>query len=139
MTEPVVDRFIGRGWAFPLGVGGTGGIEMATGHQELVQAMQLILSTYPGERPMRPDFGCPLRDFVFGSVNVDLAGSLAEVVRESLRRWEPRVDVERVDVRPDPGNHALVHIDIEYTPKHTNDHRNLVFPFYTIPDDGSDY
>ncbi|WP_328455237.1 MULTISPECIES: GPW/gp25 family protein [unclassified Amycolatopsis] len=139
MTEPVVDQFIGRGWAFPLGVGPTGGIAMAEGHAELVQAMQLILSTYPGERPMRPEFGCPLRDFVFGNVDVDLASGLVEVVRYALRRWEPRVEVEDVSVRPDPDNGSLVYIDIQYTPKATNDQRNLVFPFYTIPDDGGEY
>lgn len=139
MAEQVVDQFIGRGWAFPLGVGATGGIAMVSGQDELVQAITLILSTYPGERPMRPDFGCPLRDYVFQSVNVELAAGLVDVVRTALRRWEPRIDVENVVVRPDPDDQALVYIDIQYSPKDTNDQRNLVFPFYSIPDDGSDY
>jgi hypothetical protein len=33
----------------------------------------------------------------------------------------------------------VLYIDISYRIKHTNDRRNLVFPFYTIPEDGSDY
>src|SRR3954471_22736609 len=125
MVESAVAQFIGRGRAFPLGVGATGGISMAAGQDDLVQAMQLILSTSPGERPMRPDFGCPLRDYVFQSVNVELAAGLVDVVRTALRRWEPRVDVDRVDVRPDPDDETLVFIDIQYSPKGTNDQRNL--------------
>jgi phage baseplate assembly protein W len=135
----MADDFIGTGWAFPTGVGATGGIALATGHTELVQAMRLILSTYPGERPMRPEFGSRLRDFVFRGGTPDTVAELADEVRRSLLRWEPRVDVERVEVRPDEADPGLLYVDIRYRPKDTNDRRNLVFPFYAIPDDGSDY
>src|ERR1700712_587935 len=125
--------FIGTGWAFPTGVASTGGIA-------LVQAMRLILSTYPGERPMRPDFGCRLRDFVFRAATLETIAELTAEVRRSLLRWEPRVEIEDVRVAPAPEDASVLYIDIAYRPKDTNDHRNLVFPFYTIPDDPeSDY
>ncbi len=101
--------------------------------------MRLILSTYPGERPMRPQFGSRIRDFVFRSINVETIAELSRVVREALLRWEPRVEVESVLVAPHPSEDGLLYIDIQYRPKDTNDRRNLVFPFYTIPEDGSDY
>jgi phage baseplate assembly protein W len=131
--------FVGAGWAFPVRVTSTGAIALARGDRELEEAMRLVLSTYPGERPMRPDFGCRLRDFVFRGAGYETAAELAAEVRASLLRWEPRVDVEDVQVTPDPADRGLLYIDINYAPKKTNDHRNLVFPFYTIPDDGSDY
>ena len=132
--------FIGTGWAFPTGVGATGGIALVRGDTELVQAMRLILSTYPGERPMRPDFGCRLRDFVFRAATLDTIAELTAEVRRSLLRWEPRVEIEDVRVKPAPEDVSVLYIDIAYRPKDTNDHRNLVFPFYTIPDDPeSDY
>ena len=131
--------FIGTGWAFPTGVGPTGGIAMARGHTELVQAMRLILATYPGERPMRPEFGSRLRDFVFRAGTPDTVAEVTDEVRRALLRWEPRVDVERIDVQPDPDEPTTLFIDIWYRPKGSNDRRNLVFPFYTIPDDESDY
>ncbi|HEY0452645.1 GPW/gp25 family protein [Actinophytocola sp.] len=131
--------FIGAGWAFPLGVGPQGGIALVRREVELEQAMRLILSTYPGERPMRPLFGSRLRDFVFRSVNVDTISELSRVVREALVQWEPRVDVENVLISPDPHDNSTLYIDIQYRPKDSNDRRNLVFPFYTIPEDGSDY
>lgn len=131
--------FVGAGWSFPMGVDSTGGIALARGDQELVQAMRLILMTYPGERPMRPEFGSRLRDYVFRDATLQTAGELAQEVRTALLRWEPRVDIDRVDVTPDVTEQGLLYIDVAYTAKGTNDRRNLVFPFYTIPDDGSDY
>ncbi|HEY0638294.1 MAG TPA: GPW/gp25 family protein [Pseudonocardiaceae bacterium] len=131
--------FVGAGWAFPAGVGATGGVALVRGDTELVQAMRLILSTYPGERPMRPQFGSRLRDFVFRGADDGTAAELAQEVRTALLRWEPRVDIEAVHVAPDPEDRSTLRIDIAYRTKGTNDRRNLVFPFYTIPEDGSDY
>ncbi|KJK49265.1 baseplate protein [Lentzea aerocolonigenes] len=134
-----MSEFVGKRWAFPMGVDANGRIALAGGHEGIEQAMSLVLLTYPGERPMRPDFGCRLKDFVFSSIDGEMITELTMEVRQSLLRWEPRIDVMDVVVRPDPRQHTLVHIDVEYRVKETNDHRNLVFPFYTIPDDGSDY
>jgi phage baseplate assembly protein W len=131
--------FIGAGWAFPLGVGPQGGIALVRREVELEQAMRLILSTYPGERPMRPEFGSRIRDFVFRPVNIETIAELSHEVRNALLRWEPRVNIEAVLVIPDPSDEGALYIDIQYVVKDTNDRRNLVFPFYTIPDDGSDY
>jgi len=131
--------FIGAGWAFPAGVDTRGGVALVRGDTELVQAMRLILSTYPGERPMRPDFGSRLRDFVFRAPDDDTKSELCQEVRTALLRWEPRVDIASVEVNVHPDDPSLVYIDIAYQVKGTNDRRNLVFPFYTIPEDGSDY
>ena len=123
--------FIGSGWAFPVGVDDTGQIALVGGSREIEQAMRLILSTYPGERPMRPRFGSRLRDFIFDGATWENAAAIAAEVRAALRQWEPRADVAAVVVTPDGA--ALLTIDIMYTIKGTNDPRNLVFPFYTIP------
>jgi Bacteriophage baseplate protein W len=131
--------FIGAGWAFPAGVDTRGGVALVRGDTELVQAMRLILSTSPGERPMRPHFGSRLRDFVFRAADDATRAELAQEVRTALLRWEPRVDVHAVEVKPDADERGVLFIDIAYTAKGTNDRRNLVFPFYTIPEDGSDY
>lgn len=130
--------FIGSGWAFPLGVTASGGFELATGARKLEQSMRLILSTYRGERPMRPDFGCLLRDFVFTSATVDNTAAVAAEVRDALRRCEPRADVEQVRVYPDENEQGLLYIDVDYVVKANYDRRSLVFPFYTIPEGEED-
>ena len=134
----MVTDFIGTGWAFPLAVNAGGTFELAGGTRRLEQSMRLILSTYPGERPMRPAFGCRLRDFVFRAATVDNTAELGREVRKSLVRWEPRVEVDDVDVYPDDAEPGLLYVDIHYTVKATNDERNLVFPFYTIPENEGD-
>ena len=139
MGETMDSQFIGSGWAFPVGVNARGGIELARRERELEQAMQLILCTYPGERPMRPEFGSRVRDYVFSSVDGVTVSRLIAEVRSALERWEPRVIVNGITVHPSPADTSLLYINIQYTPKGTNDPRNLVFPFYTIPEDGSEY
>ncbi|MFJ6636268.1 GPW/gp25 family protein [Streptomyces sp. NPDC091376] len=133
------DDFVGAGWAFPLGVSATGGIALVRREKELEQAMNLILSTYPGERPMRPGFGCRLRDYVFRDTGHQTTALLADEVRTALISWEPRIDVQTVVVSPDDDEPGLLYIDITYRIKATNDRRNLVFPFYTIPEEEEDY
>lgn len=125
--------FVGTGWAFPLGVRPNGGIALASGVDKLEQAMRLVLLTYPGERPMRPEFGCVLRDYVFHGASPESADEIAREVEASLRRWEPRVDVEAVRVLPMADTAGGFDIDITYRIKETNDERNLVVPFYSIP------
>jgi phage baseplate assembly protein W len=131
--------FIGAGWAFPIRPNANGGIALVRRERELEDAMRIVLSTYPGERPMRPEFGSRLRDYVFEGMTHSRMAELEVEVRNSLQRWEPRADIVNVRINRDGADMGLVYIDIEYQVKMTNDRRNLVFPFYTIPTDGSDY
>ncbi|GAB2791193.1 GPW/gp25 family protein [Amycolatopsis magusensis] len=133
-----VHDFVGRGWSFPLGVTANGTIATAGGARKLEQAMSLVLSTYPGERPFRPAFGSKLRDFVYESASAVVFARIEQEVRESLSIWEPRTEVSEVRVHPAPDSEHLLLIDITYVIKGENDQRNLVHPFYTIPDEGSD-
>ena len=130
------EAFVGRGWAYPVGTSESGGIALAAGDAELAEAIRLILGTAFGERPMRPQFGCAIHDMVFGAVDQYLAGQIAYEVRQSLLRWEPRIDVVGVDVTADDAERSRLYIDIAYTRRGTNDPRNLVFPFYAIPEEG---
>lgn len=132
------DDFIGRGWSFPLDVTANGTIATVGGATKLEQAMTLVLSTYPGERPFRPRFGCKLRDFVFESASAIIFARIESEVRDSLAYWEPRVMVRGVDVTADADQPNLFNIDITYLVKGENDERNLVYPFYTIPEEGDD-
>jgi phage baseplate assembly protein W len=131
--------FVGAGWAFPLRLNGNGGIALVRRERELEEAMRIILTTYPGERPMRPEFGSRVRDYVFAGTDTSTLSRLATEVEMSLARWEPRVDIVLVKLTRDEADRGVVYIDIDYKPKDSNDHRNLVFPFYSIPDDGGDY
>lgn len=126
--------FVGRGLAFPLRPSRTGGLALVGGRTELEEAIATILGTAKGERPMRPAFGCGIHDHVFDPINDTTLGTISYEVQQALRRWEPRIDVVDVRVLVDHAVDGLLYLDIVYRVKTTNDERNLVFPFYTIPD-----
>lgn len=125
--------FIGRGWAFPIRTDANGGIALVSADSEIQEAIRVIVSTSPGERPMRPDFGCRIHDFVFAPADSTTADAMSAEVTNALTRWEHRIDVENVDVLFANDDPTVFYIDIHYRMKRTNDRYNLVFPFYVIP------
>jgi phage baseplate assembly protein W len=125
--------FVGRGFFWPMQVDHTGSIRLTDGASDIDAAMAVVLATAPGERVMRPDFGCRIWDLLFEPVTANLLGLMAQAVRDALTQWEPRVLVETVDTVPDREDSAVVSIRIGYRVKATNDRRNLVYPFYVIP------
>lgn len=127
--------FVGAGWAFPLATDATGGIALVVREREIEEAIRLILATAPGERPMRPEFGCRVHDHVFAPINAATAGAISNDVRSALEQWEPRIDVLEVLVSFDQADAGTLYIDIHYSIRGFNDTRNLVFPFYTIPEE----
>src|SRR3546814_10823435 len=58
------DPILGRGWSFPMTTESRGPI-LVGGAEKVEQSLRLILFTTPGERVLRPEFGCGLRDLVF--------------------------------------------------------------------------
>jgi len=129
----MAQEFVGAGWAFPLRTDATGSIALVTREREIEESIRLILSTAPGERPMRPEFGCGVHEYVFAPADAATAGDIAYAVRVSLERWEPRIDLNDVVVRFDAVESGTLYIEVRYSVRGTNDPRNLVFPFYVIP------
>jgi len=127
--------FLGRGWTFPLRLDSSGAFALADGEDDVEEAIRLILGTALGERPMRPEYGCGIHDLVFDAIDAGLAGRVAADVRASLIRWEPRIEVTEVSAAPDPVDQHVLKISVAYRIKATNDRRNLVFPFYSIPEE----
>ncbi len=132
MSDAAAD-FIGRGILFPLRVDQSGGIALGSGTDDIDASIRMAIITAPGERVMRPQFGCRIWDLLFEPINANTLGLMAEAVRETVSQWEPRVTLEDVVVEPDPTSPARVLIDLRYRVRTTNDRRNLVFPFYVIP------
>ena len=133
MTE-----LLGTGLAFPLSVDRRGGIALASGETDVDQAIEIILSTAPGERPMRPEFGCGVHDFVFDTIDAATVGRLETEIRRALDRWEPRIVLDEVDFDLSEMGEGRLLINIGYRLRATNHKRNLVYPFYVIPDEGEE-
>jgi phage baseplate assembly protein W len=123
-------EFLGTGWQFPVQLDDEGQIAMAEYEAIVRQSIWMILSTAPGERVMRPDFGCGIHDLVFAPNSPGTAGQVIGEVRRALIRWEPRVDVLNVDAMPERGQPNRLLIVIKYQVRSTNNEFNLVYPFY---------
>jgi phage baseplate assembly protein W len=123
--------FLGTGWGFPIGPpAGASTLTIATGVEAVRQSIWMVLGTAPGERVMRPEFGCRLHDLVFAANDAGTAGAAVEAVRDALNRWEPRIDVLDVTAAPDPDDRNRLMIEINYQVRATNSRYNLVYPFY---------
>ena len=122
---------LGTGLAFPLGVDNRGRIALARDEIDVEQAIRIILSTAPGERRMRPEFGCAVHDCVFERIDADTYSRIDEAVRVALDRWEPRIDVETIDF--ESGRQGELFVYLSYRLRSTNEVRNLVYPFYIVP------
>jgi phage baseplate assembly protein W len=126
---------IGSGVAFPLRLDARGALALAHGDASIREAIAVILGTARGERPMRPEFGCGVHELVFETVDALTIGRIEREVRVALDRWEPRIQVTDVTVDAADGG-AELRVEIGYVLRGTNDVRNLVHPFYLIPEDG---
>lgn len=135
---------VGRGWHLPLNLWPEKQtrfllpelsyqqqmVQLTNDENEIEQAIRIILLTAPGERVMRPDFGCRIHELVFEPNNRATAVQAERYITEALSKWEPRIQVTQVEAKPEDC-HLLVFIT--YAIKATHDERSLVYPFYLIP------
>lgn len=124
------EDFLGEGWAFPVGVDGSGEIETAAREQDIEEAIRIIIGTAKGERVMRPEFGCGIHDYVFDTVNASTRTLIETTVEEALIEWEPRIAVENVEVSTDRLANGELTISVDYRVRSSNNEYNLVYPFY---------
>jgi phage baseplate assembly protein W len=121
--------FIGTGWKFPIKVNARGGLSWSSGADRIADAIWIVLSTAPGERVMRPTFGAGAQNHVFDPNSPVSRAQLAATIKEALTRWEPRINLVRLEVLQGD-EPSLVNVSIDYTVRTTNELFNLVFPFY---------
>jgi uncharacterized protein len=92
----------------------SGGIELTDGDRSVRQSIMLLLSTLPGERVMRPDYGCPLNRLMFWPNDATTAGLAMHYVRQAIRRFEPRVQIVRLDAGSDSFSPERLLVSLEY-------------------------
>lgn len=122
--------FLGRGWSFPPTFDpATRQVKLLDGEADVESSLYVLLSTLPGERVMQPAFGCDLTPLLFQPLDTTLRTFLQDKIRTSILYHEPRIDVVRVDLTPNPLE-GLILIELDYTIRATNSRHNVVFPFY---------
>lgn len=134
MAEDLRNReFVGQGLHWPLQLNSQGGVLMTQGETEIEQSIRIILETIPGERVMRPEFGCRAWELLFAPRNTTTESQLIEFVQDALRMWEPRINVTSVTIASNTGyDDSVILTDIRYIVKNTHDERSIVYPFYIM-------
>jgi phage baseplate assembly protein W len=112
-----------------LSISADGGIEMIEDEDSVRQAILLLLATVPGERVMRPEYGCDLHRLVFSPNDDTTAGLATRYVQRALARWEPRVQVVRLDSSRVEEDRSRLDLHLEYRVRATRRVERLTFPF----------
>jgi phage baseplate assembly protein W len=121
----------GVGWAYPIRTDiATGAPAFSRYEVDIRESIRIILGTSRGERVMRPDFGCGIHDLVFDVIDIALLTRIETEVRESIVRYEPRVELMGVSADPLQATDGLLLVEMEYRVRQTNQTGNLVYPFY---------
>jgi len=110
-----------------LRVSPRGSIDMVAGEDSVRQAILLLLSTVPGERVMRPDYGCNLHQLIFSPNDATTAGLAIHYVRRAIERWEPRAEILTLDAERNPNRPELLDIFLEYRVRATQRVEQLTF------------
>ena len=107
-------------------ISSTGGIAMVEEQAAVRQSILLLLTTTPGERVMRPDYGCDLQQLIFSPNDATTHGLAIHYVRQALQRWEPRIDILRLDANSDEGDPGRMDIILDYRVRKTTRRDNLI-------------
>ncbi|MDX2417955.1 MAG: GPW/gp25 family protein [Xanthomonadales bacterium] len=126
----IEDPFIGSGWSFPPRFNkAVASVDMSSGIQDIEESLEIIFTTILGERIMRPDFGCSLKEQVFEVMNTSRISWLETLITNAIIYHEPRIDADQITVEPDQNN-GLLQIGISYRVRGANSRFNFVYPYY---------
>ncbi|MDP4262882.1 MAG: GPW/gp25 family protein [Bacteroidota bacterium] len=123
--------FLGNGWSFPPmfdKVSRT--VLLVSEEEDIAQSLQVLLSTRPGERVMQPSFGCNLDIMLFEPLTTTLIAYVKDLIETSVLYFEPRIDMDAVNINTTEEEAGLILIELQYTVLSTNSRYNLVYPYY---------
>jgi phage baseplate assembly protein W len=139
-AQPTTIQTLYRGWRFihpdldpstpdqPAGFQLTDGrLQMISGADAVRQSILMLLSTRPGERLMRPEYGCDLYRLAFAPNDDMTAGLAMHYVRQAVERWEPRAEIISLDAGRDPDAPEMLNIILEYRLRMTQQEDQLFF------------
>jgi phage baseplate assembly protein W len=105
---------LGQGLSFPPRVGPDGRLAWSSGEDNMRELLRVILMTQAGERVMRENFGCGLRQYLFEPNTVTTRQRIQNSIEKAIARWEPRVSVDDVSVDPDDIDPRRVNINVQF-------------------------
>ncbi|MFB9080635.1 GPW/gp25 family protein [Flavobacterium procerum] len=125
--------FLGTGWKFPPSFSKeTKNVILVSDETDIAESLHILLSTDPGERLMRPEYGCNLRKFMFERQDTSFVTGLNNTISKAILNFEARVDFIDAKVVTRNELDGVLHIEVNYKIIITNTRHNIVFPFYLL-------
>ena len=129
-TKDINFNFIGKGWSFPPLFNKTiKGVEQREGNDDIIESLNILLTTLPGERIYDSSFGCDLTPLLFEPFTNTLKTSLSERIKNAIILFEARIVVENISFNLST-KESIIYITINYLIKSHNSRYNMVFPYY---------
>jgi len=123
--------FLGIGWSFPPSFNSQlKTVKMVSEEEDVMQSLQILLGTRPGERVMQPRFGCNLDVMLFEPITTTLIAFVKELIQNAILYFEPRIELDSININTVEVHDGLILIELNYTIRSTNSRFNLVYPFY---------
>jgi uncharacterized protein len=123
--------FLGTGWSFPPAFSKSEKqTAMLTDEADIQSSLEILLSTRPGERVMRPDYGCNLDELVFEPLTTTFKTHIKDLVATAILYHEPRIEVNKIELEDTGDLDGKIVLSVEYTIRTTNSRYNFVYPFY---------
>ncbi len=122
MTAPANDR---SPWDFPARIDGSGRTAATTYDDHVRDLIEQVLFTTPGERVMRPDFGCGLLHQVFEPGGPDVAAATQYLAHSALERELGEVIV--IDGLSVEARDAALVVTVSYVVRRTQAHQVAEF------------
>lgn len=127
----LIRSFLGTGWGFPPKFSNiASSVEMISNEEDINSSLEVLLTTRPGERVMRPDYGCNLDELVFEPLTTTFKTYIKDLIATAILYYEPRIDVNSIELDDTGELEGRILIVIDYTVSATNSRFNFVFPFY---------
>lgn len=123
-------NFLGTGWSFPPQFDKQAGVVMISNEEDIESSLQILLSTRKSERIMQPNYGCNLDELLFEPLTTTFKTYIKDLVATAILYFEPRIDVNKIDLDETNELEGKVVITVEYTVRSTNSRFNFVYPFY---------
>ena len=130
MTK-IIKSFLGTGWGFPPAFSNkTSDVGMLRDVDDIQSSLEILLTTRPGERVMRPDYGCNLDELVFEPLTTTFKTYIKDLISTAILYYEPRIEVNSIELDDTGELEGRILIVIDYTVSATNTRFNFVYPFY---------
>lgn len=134
MNKAGIDKaFLGTGWSFPPEFERRAKeVKMSSDEDDIRESLNILLSTSPGERVMQPAYGCGLKALIFENVSESTLTEIKDAIERAVLFFEPRINLESIEVNTDEINNGLMKIQLNYTIRTTNTRSNMVYPYYFL-------